>query len=608
MLHSNIELIMKLNINKIAKIIFCVAGIMSLAGCNDSYMDRFPETSITDKVFFNSPKDLEAYTNGMYGYIGSNYWDVVSDNVVYIENSSMYSMMRGEINEKNAGQWGSSWTRIRTVNYMLSRTDRVQGDPIETNHYIGVARLFRAQLYYELVKKYSDVPWYGRDLQTTDTELLYKTQDSRTLVVDSIMTDLDFAVNNIKSGSSKTRIFKNAALAIQARIALYEGTFRKYHPELNLTDGDKYLKIAEDACKKIMDSKIYSLSKVKQGDIQAYESLFCSLDLTQNSEMILIEDYDKTLGRMHNAQAMFDWTTSLSRDLMEDYLFIKDGKVIPFQQVENYDKKTVLEIFDNRDPRLGQTFMMPGFTRAGAPLPARPKLSLGGYPQVKYSPRSYDQISWGLSYTDLPVIRYAEVLLMYAEAKAELGTFTQADMDATINLIRQRAGVPTSTLSEWLTTIDPVQANRYSNVSSQQKGAVLEIRRERRIELACEGFRFGDLMRWGNGKLLERAPEGCYIDKLGYRDVTGDGVPDIAVVATQADANQIPQADKEKYKLTVYILAGNTFELTEGTKGYVRQISQVNKFHFVEPQYYYYPLDQQDILINENLVQNKYWK
>ncbi|MBN2661855.1 MAG: RagB/SusD family nutrient uptake outer membrane protein [Tannerellaceae bacterium] len=599
---------MNLNINKIAKTVFCIAGIMSLASCNDSYMDRFPETSITDRVFFNSPKDLETFTNGMYGYIGSNYWDVASDNVVYIENSSIYNMMRGEVNEKNAGKWSGSWSSIRTVNYMLNRTDRVQGDQVEKNHYIGIARMFRAQLYYNLVKKYSDVPWYSSDLQTTDTELLYKTQDSRAVVVDSIMEDLDFAVENIKSGSSKTRIFKNAALAIQARIALNEGTFRKYHPELNLSNGDQFLQIAADACKKIMDSKSYSLSKTKQGDIPAYESLFCSLDLTQNPEMILIEDYDKTLGRMHNAQAMFDWTTSLSRDLMEDYLVIKDGKVIPFQQVENYDKKTVLEIFDNRDPRLGQTFMMPGFTRAGAPLPARPKLSLGGYPQVKFSPRSYDQISWGLSYTDLPVIRYAEVLLMYAEAKAELGTFTQADMDATINLIRQRAGVPTSTLSEWLTTIDPVQANRYANVNSSQKGAVLEIRRERRIELACEGFRYGDLMRWANGKLLEKAPEGCYIDKLGYRDITGDGLPDIAVVATQADASQIPQADKDTYKLTVYVLAGNTFDLTEGTKGYIRQISQVGKFHFEEPKYYYYPLDEQDILVNENLVQNKYWK
>lgn len=599
---------MNLNINKIAKTVFCIAGIMSLASCNDSYMDRFPETSITDRVFFNSPKDLETFTNGMYGYIGSNYWDVASDNVVYIENSSIYNMMRGEVNEKNAGKWSGSWSSIRTVNYMLNRTDRVQGDLVEKNHYIGIARMFRAQLYYNLVKKYSDVPWYSSDLQTTDTELLYKTQDSRAVVVDSIMEDLDFAVENIKSGSSKTRIFKNAALAIQARIALNEGTFRKYHPELNLSNGDQFLQIAADACKKIMDSKSYSLSKAKQGDIPAYEYLFCSLDLTQNSEMILIEDYDKTLGRMHNAQAMFDWTTSLSRDLMEDYLVIKDGKVIPFQQVENYDKKTVLEIFDNRDPRLGQTFMMPGFTRAGAPLPARPKLSLGGYPQVKFSPRSYDQISWGLSYTDLPVIRYAEVLLMYAEAKAELGTFTQTDMDATINLIRQRAGVPTSMLSEWLTTIDPVQANRYANVNSSQKGAVLEIRRERRIELACEGFRYGDLMRWANGKLLEKAPEGCYIDKLGYHDITGDGLPDIAVVATQADASQIPQADKDKYKLTVYVLAGNTFDLTEGTKGYIRQISQVGKFHFEEPKYYYYPLDEQDILVNENLVQNKYWK
>lgn len=598
---------MKFNIKSLSKIALGVSGLFFLSGCNDSFMDRFPETNITEKVFFTSVNDLETYTNGMYGYIGSSYWDVASDNVLYCEESGIYKMMRGEVDPANVGSWSGSWGNIRTVNFMLARIGQVKGDKADINHYVGLARMFRAQLYYSLVKSYSDVPWYGKDLQTIDKDLLYKKQDSRELVVDSIMADLDFAVNNMKDGTSKTRIFKSTALSIQARIALNEGTFRKYHKELNLNDGDKYLKIAAEAAKKIIDSKKYSLATAKQGSIEPYEALFCSLDLTQNPEMILVGDYDKTLGRTHNAQSALDWTSGLSRDLMEDYLVIDGQKTKPFHDVPDYDKKTINEIFENRDPRLGQTFLKPGYVIAGYTEPARVKLTLGGYAQVKFNPRSYDQISWGNSYTDLPIIRYAEILLIYAEAKAELGTLTQDDLDASINLIRARVGIPAANLADWLTTIDPVQEARYSNVTSTQKGAILEIRRERRIELACEGFRYGDLMRWSCGKLMEKAPEGSYIPGYGYHDITGDGVPDIAVVATKADADKIPAADKTKYKLTVYVLEGNTIQLTQGDKGYIRLVAQVNKYTFIEPKYYYTPVYEQDMLVNKNLVQNKFW-
>ena len=292
--------------------------------------------------------------------------------------------MRGEYRPDNIGKW--SWTNIRTVNFMLARTDRVEGDRGEINHYIGLARMFRALIYYSKVKDYSDVPWYSHDLQTTDTELLYKSQDPRSLVVDSIMADLDFAVTHMKTNNSTTRIYRNAALAIQARIALHEGTFRKYHPELKLNDGDRFLKIAVEACRKIMDTKHYSLSTSKESGLPAYQSLFCSADLTQNPEMILVADYDKALGRLHNAQAQFDYNTGLSRSLMEDYLVVEDGQTKYFHEVEGYRTKTVLEIFENRDPRLEQTFMKPGVLNVGTTEPHRAKLNLGGYPQIKFRP------------------------------------------------------------------------------------------------------------------------------------------------------------------------------------------------------------------------------
>lgn len=583
-----------------------LAVIGLLSSCNDSFMDKYPETQITEKSYFKTASDLETYANSFYGYIGSNYWDVTSDNVLYVENSSVFSMMRGEITPENAGQWG--WGNIRNVNFMLARANQAQGDQAVIRHYIGLARLMRAKLYYDKVKTYSDVPWYNHDLKTTETDELYKTQDSRALVVDSIMADLDYAVSNMKSLDSKTKMGQEVALALQARIALYEGTFRKYHQELGLNDYDRFLTTAVEACEKLMNTGKYSLSQVRVNGLGAYQSLFCNTDLTSNPEMIMVEDYDKGLGRMHNAQAIFDWTTGLSRDLMEDYLVVENGKTKTFQSVPGYDTITYKNIFKDRDPRLAQTFMAPGYHRITNPDKAYVQnLGAGGYPQVKFDPQSYDQISWGKSYTDLPIFRYAEILLIYAEAKAELGKLTQEDLDKSINLIRQRAGMPNAMLTDWLANIDPVQEKHYPNVTGAQKGAILEIRRERRIELACEGFRYGDLMRWSCGKLLEHAPEGMYIPGLGEYDLNGDNVPDIGI---QTKAQPISTEDAQKYGLTVYTLDADdqTISLTDGNKGHIQLKSQIGKFHFEEPKYYYYPLDIKDISMNPNLKQNKYWE
>lgn len=580
-----------------------VLGVTSvLTSCNDSFMDRFPETSITEETFFKTVNDLEIYTNNMYGYLGGSYWDAVSDNMLYTESSGTYTLLGGNTNPETIGKW--DWGSIRNVNFMLARTGGVTGDKADINHYIGLARMYRAKLYYDKVKSYSDVPWYSRDLQTDDTDLLYKTQDSRSLVVDSIMQDLDFAITNMKEGSSKTKVHKDVAIALKARIALNEATFRKYHPELGLNDADRFFKEAISAAEMLMDGT-YSLSTEEVDGLGAYESLFCNLDLTKNPEMILVTDYDKELGIYHNSQQIPAYS-GLSRDLMEDYLVIDGNKTKRFQDVEGYATKTYSEIFENRDPRLKQTFMWPGYQRANSTEPTLPSLDKGGYMQIKFDPRTADQIGWNLSYFDLPVFRYAEILLIYAEAKAELGELTQDDLDMSINLIRSRAGMPGAVLTDWLSDIDPVQKQRYANAESSQLGAVLEVRRERRVELACEGFRYGDLMRWGCGELMNKAPEGMYIPSPGKYDVTGDGKNDVVIVMTKAESEE-RKDEFSKEDLTVYTLEGHTISLTEGDKGYIHITSQVDKFNFIEPKYYYTPLSIFDITDNPNLVQNKYW-
>ncbi len=579
-------------------------AVMGLTACNDSYLDRFPETSITEQVFFSNVGDLESYTNGMYGTLGYSMNDGVSDNYMGLNDESLHRLMRGEVFPETSGVW--SWGSIRSVNFLLARTGRVSGDQAEIAHYVGLARMIRAKLYYDKVKSYSDVPWYSKDLQTTDTEELYKTQDPRALVVDSIMADLDFAVKHMNDGTSKTRYMRPTALALLARTALHEGTFRKYHKELELNDGDKYLKIAADAAAELMNLGRYSLSYESYNGLGAYQSVFCSENLASNPEIILFEDCDKELGHLNYAASASAYH-GLTRDLMEDYLVVENGKTKTFQSVPGYATKTYDEVFENRDPRLTQTFATPGWIRANSSTPYRISLNNCGYQQIKFDPQKYDMFGWGLCYTDVPIFRYAEILLIYAEAKAELGTLTQDDVDKTINVIRQRAGMPDASLADWLSNIDPVQAARYSNVDSKQKGAVYEIRRERRIELACEGFRNGDLMRWSLGKLFAKNLDGIYIPGPGMYDVTGDGLPDIAVIPDEAHAGMVSDEDREQYKLTVYTLAGNTMALTEGDHGYVYLVNQHDKFTFEEPKYYYSPVAVDDITLNPNLVQNKYW-
>ena len=221
------------------KILFSIVALSLVlsSGCNDDFLDRYPETNVTEANFFKTSSDLELYSNQFYRYFESIRYDYPSDNICTpTTNDELFQVMSGGILPSNATQW--NWTDIRNVNFMIARSGNVSGE--ETAHFVGLARMVRAYLYYyDKVLRYSNVPWYSRDLQTTDEDLLYKTQDSRSLVVDSVMADLNFAVVNMKSNTDRTLFSKEVALALLARIALSEASWRKYHAELELNDADK---------------------------------------------------------------------------------------------------------------------------------------------------------------------------------------------------------------------------------------------------------------------------------------------------------------------------------------------------------------------------------
>lgn len=600
------------NIKSIISILF----VATLFACDSDFLERYPQTEITEKEFFNTVTDLETYTNGFYRYYSWVYADQGSDNIsIYTGTNIIDQMVMGNVSSANIGDKGgwttSNWGQLRNINFFLQHASRATGAEEDLKHYIGLGHFFRAKYYYDKVSKYSDVPWYSVALNTED-EAVYKAKDPRALVVDSILKDLEFAVAHIKPElKSKTRVNKYAALTHMARICLHEGTYRKYHEEIGLTsDYVRFLEKAIWACEQIMNSGQFEITGNSGND---YGLLFRSASLDNNKEVIMQKASDKDLGVSNNSHSVLNWQWSLSRSLMESFL-MADGT--PFTQQADYKTKTYLEVFENRDPRFAETFVFPGFKTTEEGMPELPGIKFGGYGQIKFYPREQElRGGWNLNYTSHPIYRLGEVLLIYAEAKAELGTLTQQDLDKSINLLRSRVGMPHLNMATANTTIDPVLAAYYPNVSGANKGVILEIRRERRVELSCEGRRVNDLKRWAAGSHFADDNQGIYIPYLGAYDMTGDGEPDLAILASPDDTAPIANlTEEQRNKLVYYYLktSGGTdegFYLTEGNKGFVAFTAyQKNPRKFEAPKYYYMPIPRQQTILNPKLEQPFGWE
>lgn len=576
--------------------------------CKKDFLDRSSGSAVTKEVFFNSTEDLAIYTNGLYKQMRAQYNDLYSDNIALSsndQNAEVRTLLAGTLNPSTVKGWDKdAWAPLRDVNYMLDNVVKVTGDPAVINHYIGVARLLRANFYYKMVKKYGDVPWYAHVMGTT-SEDLYKAKDPRTAVVDSLMKDLEFAAANVRPATDNTYITKWSALTLLSRIALHEGTYRKYHKELKLAgSADAFLTRAVSASQEIMDNGGFEITGKTTED---YRNLFSSNNLTGNKEIIFLQKNGRDLGVANNTHTVLDWQWALSAGLADEFL-MKDGTT--FTSKTDYKKKTLNDLFKDRDPRLAETIMPAGFSNnaAGTPYTTRP--DFGGLLQIKFYPRDPAlRGGWDLNYTDLPIMRYAEVLLINAEAKAELGTLNQSDIDATINKIRARVQMPALNLANANANPDPYLNSLYDGID-KNKGVLLEIRRERRIELACEGFRFDDLYRWKAGNLLAKAPAGMYIPKLGAIDVTADGVADIVILKKGDDSpvSGIPKDQLEK--MPKFYINDGTFYLENGDSGRVMFIDDktTRPRNFNEEQYYNFPIPIEQTVLNKNLKQPKGWE
>lgn len=597
--------------NRSIYIALILSGIFS-SGCKKDFLQRDPKSNITENVFFTNPTDLETYSNGFYEQLPAPVDDMNSDNIA-THNVSVETdlLVRGLITPDNfedqrvndIKNWSNEdWKRLRSINYMLDNVKKITGNQLDIDHYVGIARFFRAWFYFNKIKTYSDVPWYGTVLSSED-EGVFKARDPRAFVVDKVLEDLQFAVAHIKASGTNTRITKWAALSLLSRFALYEGTFRKYHSELNLTgDYTRFLTIAVDASAQVMQGG-FEISGVN--GVSDYAALFNSNTLSANKEVILWKDYDAALDVGNFSALVLNFNFALSRSLAESYLNT-DGT--PFTDFT----RPFAQLFNNRDPRMGATIHPPGWVQPGTTLPYKANPTMGGYGQIKFYPAvSALNQGYGKQYNDIPVFRLAEILLINAEAKAELGTINQTDLDNTVNKLRKRVAMPNMSMG---VAVDPAQTLLYPNATATSLNVLLEIRRERRVELAGEGLRYDDLMRWKAGKLIEKSQQGMYVPALGAYDVTGDGIQDIAILASPSDESPIAALPGPvKTALTKYYLktatgGDNTFYLTGGTSGFIAFVRDRDQpRNFIEPKYYYRPIPRQQTLLNPNLTQIFGW-
>lgn len=559
--------------------------------CDDGFLDKYPISEIAPENYFKSREDLQLYTNSFYRLLptASGIYNESVDNII---KSTISDRVKGTRTIPTTGG-GWNWDELRNINFFLVNSHQCT-DKEALKEYNGLAKFFRAYFYHEKIKQFGDVPWYSEPIKSNDTEMLQKPRDSRELVMDSVLADLNYAIEHLPEATNVERVTKWTALAFKSRICLYEGTFRKYHPEFNLSGSEALLQEAASAANEIIISGMFSI--YTSSPESAYRDLFASMDAIEE-EVILTRRYSDALQQFHNINfytlASTQGKSGLEKRQVNSYL-MNDGS--RFTDIPSYESMEFYEETQNRDPRLYQTIRTPGYTRIGDPEVLLPDMgsTVTGYQLTKFvAGKAYD--AYQRSFNDMPIIRLGEVLLNFAEAKAELGTITQADVDNSINKLRARVSMPELNLQESNAFPDPYLGEMYPNISLQNKGLLLEIRRERGVELVMENFRWDDIIRWKAGRLLELPFKGMYFPGLGDYDLDGNGTIDVVIYEGEKPSEKGPQ----------YLKLGTDVVLENGY-GQILVNPQIPK-QFDENKDYLFPIPIQERLLNPNLTQNPGW-
>jgi starch-binding outer membrane protein, SusD/RagB family len=579
---------------------------LSIVSCQDKFIDLSPTAQFTDAVYFKQASDFKAYSASFYGQLPG--WDFgTMDNNSDLSangNDAGYDLGHGTISTPTAG--GLDYSAIRSCNILFSKAAAYTGAD-DLSQYVGEAYFFRAFAYFGLLKTYGGVPIVTTVLDVNSAELVAP-RNSRYEVVTQILADLDAAIAKLPTdqtipATDKGRISKWAAEAFKAQVELYEATWEKYVGKT--TDGDgttsgagskgydagnaaKYLADVVTLTKDVMDnggysiwnknadSKMTNLSSWYLFNLEDAGSNPGGYDKTTNNEFILYSVYDFTLKQSGRNISWTSWQLYPSRTFV-DLAVCTDG-LPPEKSPLFKGYHHTGDEFKNRDLR------MLSYLYASTATPTSVMLEYGslgasGYENNKFAvykpgPAPNGRRTDGTESANWPIIRLAEVYLMYAEALVELnGTITDAQLNASINILRGRAGV--APLTNGLATANGLDMKA-------------EVRRERTVELYREGKRFDDLKRWG---LLETA---LNPSRLGM--VVGDGT----IYTT--DFKTITGTATTAYKPSSYVYGEEAVQTPAGTLNCVVVDSYKN--HSVQKKHYLTPISQQQLNLNPNLKQN----
>ena len=584
-----------------------IALLSGTAGCSDM-LDEYPLDAISPETYYNNADELRSATNQFYGmFPGAASGYTESADVVCIFN--LPAEVQGIRTVPTSGG-GWNWEYLRAVNFYLSHSVRCD-DVDAREHFDGIARFFRAYFYFEKVKRFGEVPWFDRELSSTDPEL-FRPRDSRDFIMDKILDDLTYAIDNISDKKDLYNVTHWTALALKSRICLFEGTFRKYH---GVPGYEKFLNECATASKLFIDNAPYA---IYQTGAQPYRDLFSSMNAIEE-EVILARDYDRSQNVMHEANANTLSPTygrpGMNKKIVNSYLMTNGDR---FTDQPGYETMQYYDEMQNRDPRLTQTVVGPGYMRINSDAVSSPNFgaSTTGYQITKWVTDASGDGYLGSS-NDYILFRAAEVYLNYAEAKAELGTLTQEDLEISIKKIRDRVSMPNIDMDAANANPDPYLCaleSGYQNVTGPNKGVILEIRRERTIELLLEGFRYYDIIRWKEGKVFEQPYKGMYFP--GLTQGSGDNRYDVF------DMNDGIAGDKEKVDICIYTgkkpsvknirkfyKLGEEFVLTDGDKGNIicHDIEKEPR-QWNEERDYFFPIPTTErSLTNGALTQNPGW-
>ncbi|MEG3657663.1 RagB/SusD family nutrient uptake outer membrane protein [Arenibacter palladensis] len=554
------------------KIYFLVLTLIALVGCNDDFFDTAPKTQLTNDTFWTSTDDFKLYLNSFYTVFSGHSYTYFSSPIIYGDRQSD-NQAPDQYDEITAGEYilpesdnEYGYGQIRNLNILLDNSKGSDIPAEQLNPLIAEAKFFKVYHYFEKVKRFGDFKWLATELNVDSPEL-YEDRDPRKLVMDSILANIDYAIAHLPDNTSpNSRINRNIALALKSRIFLYEGTHMKYH---GTGDPKPFLQESYNASKELIENGDYSLEP-------DFRTLFSQVDKTSSPEVILIKDYEPDLVTS-SVQYQLDINSALdaaTKSLVDSFL---DAEGKPISQSTIYDGSGGWSTeFDNRDPRLSATVAAPNSNLLYGGVPTIPGSSQSTFHSMQISRTGYViEKHWDLNpeqfnlrencYIDAIMMRYGEVLLNYAEAAYELGILSQADLDMSINLLRARVNMPPMILGTMVKDVD----SDFPSIDV----TLDEIRRERRVELAMENFRYDDIIRWKAGDLFTKPIRGVLFDQELYPEVE---------VGTDV------VLDNEGYILAYpnSLPNGGTFE---------------------DPKHYLFPIPIDELTLNPDLTQNPGW-